>query len=65
MGSSANRDGRREAVQHCRVSTFPVITGCAQFDCTMQLVIMVGFHSSAMKSGASLDRPQIVFSLAR
>ena len=65
MGSSAKRDGRRGAVQHCHVSTFTVVTGFAQFECTVQLVIGLGFHSSAMKSGANLDRPQIVSSLAR
>ena len=42
VGSSAKRDGRRGAVQHCHVSTFTVVTGCAQFDCTVQLVIGLG-----------------------
>ena len=42
VGSSAKRDGRRGAVQHCHVNTFTVVTGFAQFECTVQLVIGLG-----------------------
>ena len=42
VGSSAKRDGCRGAVQHCHVSTFTVVTGIAQFECTVQLVIGLG-----------------------
>ena len=42
VGSSAKRDGRRGAVQHCHVSKFTVVTGFAQFECTVQLVIGLG-----------------------
>ena len=58
VGSSANRDGRRGAVQHCRVRTFNAVTSdtsclvlecfsgdsqsCTNFECTVQLVIGLG-----------------------
>ena len=81
VGSSANRDGRRGAVQHCRVRTFNAVTSdtpclvlecfsgdsqsCTNFECTVQLVIGLGSTHLPQRAERIWNDQQIVFSLAR
>ena len=80
VGSSANRDGRRGAVQHCRVRTFNAVTSdtpCLVLKCfpgdsqscqisSAQCNLLLGWVPLICHRGRSeFETTQIVFSLAR